>query len=118
MNINAIDTTLSAANLAEIKTKINEAKDLMPFLVALSAKQRKGGFKMSSSRFDFVSKVVTASQLYPAIVPSWVNFESLKNDYLLSNQLFGIESMLESLLTEVRDTRMQLGAEALKSSAD
>jgi hypothetical protein len=118
MNINAINTTLSDTTLSEIKAKINDAQNLMPFLVALSDKERQFAFKMSHKRFDFVSQIISVCQNEPVIIPNWVNFEDLKNDYVLSNQLLGVENMLESLLIEVRDTRMQLGCEALKSSLD
>lgn len=118
MNINAIDTRMSEAEISAVKTKITDAKLLMPFLVALSAKERQASFKLSTKRFDFVSKVITVCQNEPAIIPTWVNLDELKKDYALSNQLLGIENMLESLLIEVRDTRMQMGVEALKSAAD
>src|SRR4030095_5759580 len=100
MKTNAINTVLSEGTFSDIKSRITETKQQMPFLVALTAKERKYNFKLGTKRLDFTSKVVTTSQNEPVIIPSWIDIEDLKNDYFLSNQLFAIENMLESLLIE------------------
>lgn len=46
-------TNISAANLALIKTKINEIKALLPFLVNLTDEERQTILKMGDKSFPF-----------------------------------------------------------------
>jgi len=118
MTPNIINQILPDATLNDIKSKLLGAKDLMPFLLAMTTKQRLTTVKMSRKRFQFVSYTIDSCKVEPLIVPTWVNPHGIENDFTLSNQLLGVESILEDMLIEVRDTRMQLGAEALKASSD
>ena len=118
MTINAVDQIISDTDLIAIKKKINDARTLMPFLLSLSNKQRSAKYKLSSKRHDFVALTATACKVEPTIVPLWVNAQRLNNDLTLNNQLYGIETMLQSLLNDVKDTRMQAGSEALKAASD
>ena len=118
MKINAIDTTLSETDLEALKTKINDIKLLMPFLISLTVPERRSRFKMSNKRFDFVSQVINTCAAEPAVIPNWIDVKQLERDYTLSNQLLGIENLLQGILSDVKDTRMQLGSEALQPAVD
>jgi hypothetical protein len=118
MITNAVNTTLSEDALNEIKNKLRDTQLMMPFLVVLSRKEKRGGFKMNQKRFDFVVQTINAAHIEPLIVPSWVKIEELENDITLYNQLLGVENILQSMLNDVKGTRMQLGTESLKSASD
>ena len=118
MNINAVNEVLPQPVVDNIHFELDDVRANLPFLVNLSFGQRKKAFKMSHKRYNFVSVAIDAAKIEPQAVPSWIDVAAMQNDFELSNQLFVIENKLESLLLDIKDTRMQIGAEALKSASD
>ena len=118
MNINAVNEVLTQQTIDNIAFDVEDIKNNLPFLVNLSAKQRREGFNLSSKRFNFVSMVLVSLKVEPLILPSWVDANAFENDFTLYKQLFGIENQLQAILTNITETRMQVGAEAMKSAND
>ena len=102
----------------DIKSKLVEVQKKLPFLIQLTKAQQKRAFKMNHKRFSFVSITIESSKTEPLIVPTFVDAEKMETNFVLSTQLFEIEAMLQGLLSEINDTRILVGSEALKSATD
>jgi len=107
-----ISATISAANLTAIKTKINEIKALLPFLINLTAEERQTIPKMGDDTLSFVSKALEYAQNNPNLVPPYVDIVEMNKDFKLAADLISILQPLNQLQEGVDDSNMAAGSEA------
>jgi hypothetical protein len=112
-----IDATVSGAALREIAVALATINEKLPFLVLLSAEERKSLFKMGDKSVAFVEEALMAAKNYPEAIPATLDVSAFEKDMTLAKQLGEIEMLLTTLLTKVSDTRIAAGSEAISSAA-
>lgn len=113
---NRINTTIDAAVLATIKTKLSEINAALPFLISLTPDERKNLPKINEANKIFVEDAITGMQNNAAIIPSYLNIANVKNDLTLFQQLDDVISVINQIHQKMSDTQMLAGSEAYVSS--
>lgn len=111
-----ISATLSNQNLTDIKTAIATIRANMPFLISLTADERRKRIKMGDKSLAFVRNSVSVTQNNPEVLPGNFSTAEFEKDYQLTVALTEILSLLEQLSEEVDDTLMAVGSESMASS--
>lgn len=111
-----INATLSEQDLQEIKQAIIKIQQKLPFLITLSATERRRLFKMGDKRLAFVQTSLNAAQSNPNILPASFDLSGFANDYRLATTLAEVEMLLSQLNEQVDDTLLAVGSEAMTSS--
>lgn len=111
-----VDVQLSAKDLSDIKAALKTVQTKLPFLVHLSAQERRRFYKMGDKSLAFVTKSISAAQSNPEILPSSFDISALSRDYQLSRDLFEVQSVLKQLNEKVDDTLLAVGSEAMSNS--
>ena len=116
MSYQNISESISFESLKAIKEAINVITTNLPFLIALSAEERRALTKLGPKSVDFVRDCKTVANNYPQILPSGFNVAELDKDSLLFEQLSEIKMLLNSFNEKLNDTTMAVGSEAMKAS--
>jgi len=111
-----IDATLSAADLQAVKDAFTTVLAKLPFLVNLTAEERKGGFKAGPDSLSFVTNALTAAQANPEILPISFSTAAFKRDVDLSAVLTELSTLAASVASQIDDTRMAVGSEAMQQA--
>ncbi|WNZ22023.1 hypothetical protein HJG54_03510 [Leptolyngbya sp. NK1-12] len=111
-----INTTLTDAELQEIKQAIATIQQKLPFLITLSAEERKRLYKMGDKRLAFVQNSLSVAQSNRNILPASFDLEGFANDYRLASNLSELLMLLRQLTEQVDDTLMAVSSEAMSSS--
>ncbi|RED92434.1 hypothetical protein [Marinoscillum furvescens] len=110
---NSISTEIRPEEIEKVKAALSEIQStLAPFIVALSAEQRKSLPKMSDGTEPFVEKVLDYAEDSPEFVPPYLNTDELKKDFALTQQLMPVLRTVEQLASNLSDTTMLAGSEA------
>ena len=112
-NINA---TLSTADLQAIKDAFSTILEKLPFLVNLTAEERKATFKTGPDRVSFVQNAATAAANTPDIFPASFNVQEFQNDIALFNTLTELSTQAASIASQIDDTRLAVGGEAMRQA--
>ncbi|MFN6485232.1 MULTISPECIES: hypothetical protein [unclassified Nostoc] len=111
-----ITASLSPADVQEIKAAFATIQAKMPFLVTLSAEERRNLFKMGDKRLAFVNTSLIAAQSNKEILPASFDVDEFVRDYQLATTLTEVLIGLRQLTEQVDDTLMAVGSEAMGSS--
>ncbi|WP_193198881.1 hypothetical protein [Nostoc sp. MG11] len=111
-----ITASLSPADIQEIKAAFATIQAKMPFLVTLSAEERRNLFKMGDKRLAFVNTSLIAAQSNRDILPASFDLDEFVRDYQLAANLTELLIGLRQLTEQVDDTLMAVGSEAMGSS--
>ncbi len=111
-----ISTTLSDADVQEIKTAIKTIQQKLPFLITLSIEERRKLLKMGDRSLAFVNNSLTAAQSNQNILPTSFNVEDFVKDTRLAASLTEILTSLRQVTEQVDDTLIAVGSEAMTSS--
>jgi len=112
-----IDASISAADLQAIKDAFATIKQKLPFLVTLTVDERKGTFKAGPNSLSFVQNALTAAQNFPQILPPSFDKEEFQRDVDLFAALTELNTNSESLTSQIDDTRLAVGGEAMKAAS-
>jgi hypothetical protein len=88
----------------------------LPFLVNLTADERKSTLKTGPDRVSFVRNANTAAQAHPEIFPASFSKEGFKKDVDLFEVLTELSTRAASVLSQIDDTRMAVGGEAMQEA--
>jgi len=91
-------------------------KELAPFLQGLTPKERQEMFKMGDKTVATVSKVKSYLETNPEFAPAYMDKSEFIKDEQLVVQLSPIANLLEQLHSDVSDTAMLAGSEAITSA--
>jgi hypothetical protein len=116
MSYHNISATLSAEDLQTIKTALQTVQQKLPFLITLSAEERRKLYKMGDKSLAFVNNSLTTAQSNGDILPASFDLEEFVRDYQLAASLTEILLGLQQLTEQVDDTLMAVGSEAMTSS--
>lgn len=111
-----IDATLSPADLQAVKDALAVVLNKLPFLVNLTADDRKSFAKLGPDSLSFVQNALTAVQARPGIFPASFNVAGFQKDFALFNVLTELTTLVGSIHSQIDDTRMAVGGEALQEA--
>ncbi|MEH2117357.1 hypothetical protein [Nostoc sp.] len=111
-----IISTLSPEDIQEIKAALQIIAQKMPFLIALTAQERRKLFKMGDKSLAFVNNSVNAAQSNPEIFPASFDIEEFILDYQLVTTLSELLISIRQLSEQVDDTLLAVGSEAMLGS--
>jgi hypothetical protein len=113
---NNISENLSTGDYNQIINRINAIKAALPFLVNLTADERRSGLKMGDKSLAFVSKCLEYASAHPNLVPPYLNVAEFQKDHDLREQLLHIIRELNTLVEAVDDTILALGKEEFEQA--
>jgi hypothetical protein len=111
-----IDASLSAADLQAINDAFAAVLQKLPFLVNLTVDERRSTLKTGPDRVSFVKNANTAAQSHPEIFPASFSKEGFKKDVDLFEVLTELSTRAASVLSQIDDTRMAVGGEAMQEA--
>jgi hypothetical protein len=116
MSYQNIDAVLSDADKQAVKDAFAAVLKALPFLVNLSADERKTILKTGPDSLSFVQNSLTAAQANPKIFPESFDKEGFKRDVELFAAMTELHTLAVSVASRLDDTRMAVGGEAMKES--
>lgn len=111
-----ISATVAAADLQAIKDAIAVIQQKLPFLVNLTADERKNLFKTGANSLSFVQNALQAGLNNPDIFPKSFSVPEFGLDVNLFAVLTDINTSIAQLASSVDDTRMAVGGEAMREA--
>jgi hypothetical protein len=108
---NLISTQFTDEDLNAVLQAIDTIRQKLPFLVKLSAAQKKATAMLVDGRIPFTNKALDYASREASISPNPVLLEEAKKDSQLYNKLQSVDRELARLSEMVSDTRMLAGAE-------
>jgi len=110
---NLISIEFQQSNVHEIKEFIQKIKDKLPQgLVTLTPDERRAYLKMGDKSVAFVEKALDFAQIYPELLPVYVNVAELKKDIEAVKVMMSILRQLEELTIKLDDSVLLAGSEA------
>jgi hypothetical protein len=113
---NRLNITATAAQVTAVKAAFQTILTNLPFLVGLTADERKSLNAIDVSNKAFTEDAINAGVNNPTLIPSYLSVANMKNDLTLFTQLDEISSLANQLCERVEDTRMLAGSEAYGSA--
>ena len=111
-----ITATLTEADIQAIKAAMETIEQKLPFLITLTAEERRKLYKMGSKSLSFVNNSLTVAQSNQDILPASFDLDEFMRDYQLSAALTELLFSLKQLTEKVDDTLMAVSSEAMSSS--
>jgi hypothetical protein len=102
-----------SATVAAIKADLADIKAKLPFLITLTPSERKQLPKAGPNSLSFVENALAAAQNNPAILPAGFDQDEFESDVNLFSVLTDLNTAIAQLASEVDDTRMAVGSEAM-----
>ena len=112
-----MDNKINFSIPAETVTLVNESlatisTALKPYLIALSADERRELPKMSDKTQPFVDKALDYLSRAPEFAPPYMDVDGMRNDMTVHNQLMPLLRQVRMLSDNLDDTTMEAGAES------
>jgi hypothetical protein len=116
MSMSPISATLSQTDRDSLMAAITTIKAKLPFLIDLSAEERKALPKMGDKSRAFVSRALEVATQNPDFLPRSFDLEEMRKDVQLFEALFPLLMALTQLQELVDDTCLAVGSEAYASA--
>ncbi len=116
MPLQNIDATLTDADLQAVKDAFKTILQKLPFLVNLTAAERKTIFKTGPDSLSFVTNALTAAQDNPTILPVSFSTAAFQRDVDLFTVLTELGTLASSVASQIDDTRLAVGGEAMQQA--
>ncbi|GAA4209684.1 hypothetical protein GCM10022289_35640 [Pedobacter jeongneungensis] len=114
---NQISLEIPAAVIAKALKALQESKAaLAPYLRALSDDEKKSLFKMGDKTIATVKKVKSYIETNPEFVPAYMDKAEFLKDEQLAAQLSPLSSLAEQLASDLDDTVVLAGSDAISSA--
>ena len=111
---NRVSEVIPDAVIIDVTKKLNECKiALEPYLIGLTEKERQDLFKMGNKTVATVQKVKSYTDTNPEFVPTYMQTAEFDKDATVVTQLTPIQNVAFQLASDLDDTRMLSGSEAL-----
>lgn len=91
---------------------IKAIQEKLPFLIKLSAEEKKSLPKMDDDRVAFVNKALNYCKSEPGVCPPYVNLKEFDKDLALSSNLSQVSKEISRLAEMIADTRMAASTDA------
>jgi hypothetical protein len=116
MSYQNISATVAEADVQAVKAALATIRQKLPFLVSLTSDERKSIFKTGPNSLSFVQNAAQAAQNNPDIFPKSFNVAEFVSDVALFAVLTDLGTAVGQLVSEIDDTRMAVGGEAMKEA--
>jgi hypothetical protein len=121
--MSTIKSALNGSNLtpegvAQIMAKLNEIRELMPFAVGLSSRERLTYPALGSKGTQFVQRSIESMRQNPSLVPAFIEVSSTETSYAMYNKLLGVVESVQQLERLVSDTMHIAGNDARNQSLE
>lgn len=113
---NRISAGLSPTDIQDILAAINTITNKMPFLIGLTAEERKVLPKINRQNKLFVDDSLQACNNNTSLLPNYISVAEMQKDYDLYRSLEQVLQPLAQLYEKVRDTQTLAGSEAYSSA--
>lgn len=111
-----ITATVSDADVAAIKAAIATIQQKLPFLISLTPDERKSLPKSGPNSLSFVENAQVAAQNNPSILPGSFDATGFGSHVDLFAVLTDVNTSIAQLASEVDDTRLAVGSEAMNDA--
>ena len=111
-----ISAVVNGSDAADIKAAVANIRQRLPFLVSLTPDERKALPKAGPNSLSFVQNSLTAAQNNPNILPGSFNTGEFNSDVNLFAVLTDLNTSIAQLASQVDDTRMAVGSEAMSGA--
>lgn len=112
---NQISIEIPETVITDVMQKLQDCKvALAPYLQGLTAEERQSLFKMGNKTVATVQKTKSYVATNPEFVPAYMNKDEFLKDEAVVSQLSPIANLASQLVTDVEDTVMLSGSEALQ----
>jgi hypothetical protein len=112
MATNRVSAQLSDKDRDEILAALATIKEKLPFLIGLSAEERKSLPRLGDKSQAFVKKALELARQHPGFLPRDFDVDEMANDFTLFESLAGVLTAMRKLTEEVEDTYTAAGSEA------
>lgn len=112
MTLNKVSAALSAADRQAVMSAIATIKQAMPFLVQLTAEERKAAPKVGDRSRGFMLNCLDAAQQHSDCLPRSFDVEEMSKDVKLMEELYPVLMALTELQSLVDDTYFAAQCEA------
>jgi hypothetical protein len=112
-----ISAQVSPADVQTVKAAVATILQKLPFLVSLTADERKKLFKTGPNSLSFVQNALQAAKNNPTILPAAFNAAEFESDVNLFAVLTDLGTTVDQLASEIDDTRLAVGSEAMSEAA-
>ncbi len=112
MTTNRISAALTQADRDAVMMAVSTIKSKLPFLVDLTAEERKALPKMGDKSQAFVTKALEVATQNPDFLPRAFDLDEMRRDVELFEKMYPIVVALSQLQELVDDTAMAAGSEA------
>lgn len=109
---NRVSASLSDGDRQEILAAITSIKEKLPFLIDLSAEERRSLPKLGDKSRAFVSKALEVATQNPDFLPRSFDIDEMRQDLELFESLYPVTLALTQLQALVDDTLTAVGSEA------
>jgi len=116
MPANRISASLTQAQRDAVMAAIDTISQNLPFLIDLSAEERRDMLKFGDKTRAFVVKTLELANQNPGILPANFNLEEMQKDVALLEALYPIHQALTNLFDKIDDTYFAAGSEAYSSA--
>lgn len=116
MGYQNIDATISPADLQAVKDAFTVVLNKLPFLVNLTSSERQKIAKTGPDSLSFVQNALAAAQDNPNIFPASFDRSGFQRDVELFAALSELQTLAESVTSQLDDTRLAVGGEAMQAA--
>ena len=113
---NRISAALTAQDVQDILAAIQVIENKLPFIVGLTADERKTLPKINRQNKLFVDDALQACANNASLLPTYVSVGEMQKDYDLYRTLEQVLQPLAQLYEKVRDTQILTGSESYSSA--
>ena len=103
--------------LTQAQAKVDELKELLaPYMLALTAAERREMPKMGPKTIHFVEKAYDFAKQNPNLVPPFLDMDTFGNDFADAHGLWTLTNSIRQLDENINDTEMTAGSEAYQAA--
>lgn len=114
---NQISVEIPETVISDVNKKLQECRSLLaPYLQGLTPEQRESIFKMGDKTVATVQKVEDYTETNPEFAPSYMDQPEFHKDVAVVNGLSPLRNLANQLVSDLSDTIMLAGNEALLSA--
>jgi len=113
---NRVNTTATAAQLTAVRTAFQTILTNLPFLVGLTADERKSLNAIDVNNKAFAEDALSAAVNNATLVPGYISVPTMQNDLTLFAQMDEISGLANQLCERIEDTKMLAGSEAYNTA--
>jgi len=113
---NRVSVIATAAQVTAVKAAFQTILTNLPFLVGLTADERKTLNAIDVNNKAFTEDAINAGVNNASLIPSYISVANMQSDLTLFTQLDELSGIANQLCERIEDTKMLAGSEAYGSA--